>query len=337
MRFSIIIPVYNGEDVIKRCISSILNQSFKDFELLIIDDGSTDNTRKICELYKNEYGCIRYFAQSNKGPSVARNFALNQARGEYICFIDVDDYIESNYLKVLNEYIEEYATDVIFLGFLFEDGKTKEILSKVNLKKDMYNKNEFGSLVKKLVDNDIFGYTWCKIIKKSILNNIWFDTNYSLHEDTIFICEVLKKAKAVCICDQYLYHYTKAEGTLCTKYRDDIIENMEYVNKKIFSFYNEINIESIDVMILQRAVFSMYLILKNYTQKYSNKISLKEANSFMKGYTVSEIIKRKKIYKQLNFGKKKWIFYSVIILKSGWLFKFLIEILRLNNKGEYYK
>jgi len=335
MQFSVIVPVYNGEKVIERCILSVISQKFDDFELLIINDGSSDKTSDICKLYEKKESRIKYFEQLNKGPSEARNLGLKNAKGKYICFIDSDDYVEDSYLYFLNDNIKKYEADIIFIGFLFENQKTGEILSKVHLNEKLYKRNEFGNLAQKLIDNDIFGYTWCKAIKRDILNEIYFDTNYSLHEDTLFICDVFDRAGSIATCKEYLYHYTKSEGTLCTRYRDDIIENMEYVNKKIFNFYEKINISNIDEMIVQRAVFSMYLVLKNYTQNYSKDISAHKANLFMNGYTVSEIIKRKDIYKQLKLGKKKWIFYIIIVLRSGILFKFLIKIISLNNKGEY--
>ncbi|GFI40418.1 putative glycosyltransferase EpsJ [Thomasclavelia cocleata] len=332
MEFSIIIPVYNGEQVIEQCVISILNQKFTDFELLIINDGSSDRTGEICELYEKRDKRVKYLRQSNKGPSEARNLGLNNARGEYICFIDADDYVEEYYLESINKNIKKYSPDIIFLGFVFENQKTKEVLSKVSIESKLYKRDEFSALAKKLIDNDIFGYTWCKVIKKDILRNIYFDTNYSLHEDTLFICNVFEKAFSIVTCEDYLYHYIKSLDTLCTKYRDDIIENLEYVNKEIFNFYKRINIDDIDTMVVQRAVFSMYLIIKNYAQKYSKQISLSKATLFMKGYTISEILKRKKIYKQLNLGKKKWIFYIIIILRSEYLFKFLIKIIHFKNK-----
>ena len=109
---SIIVPVYNVEKYLDRCIQSILVQSFKKFELVLINDGSTDNSLKICQKYREEDNRIVLISQPNKGLSAARNTGLENIHGEYVCFIDSDDFVEKNYLRSLYNNLEKNKADI---------------------------------------------------------------------------------------------------------------------------------------------------------------------------------------------------------------------------------
>ena len=132
-KISIIIPVYNAEKYLKICVDSILNQTFKDFELILIDDGSSDTSKEICEQYIKLDNRVKVIEQSNKGVSVARNNGLENSCGEYIMFCDSDDWIEEECLENLYyKFIQDKNTDIIFSGiykdFYFND---KKIMNKI--------------------------------------------------------------------------------------------------------------------------------------------------------------------------------------------------------------
>lgn len=326
MKFSVIIPVYNCEKYLKRCIKSVINQTYKDFELILINDGSTDGSRVICKWAEEKDHRVIFIEQENKGPSAARNRGIEKATGDFVIFIDADDYIEKSCFRELQDFLQNNDVDILFKGFKFENQRTGEILDEVALSKGVYDKSEFHSIIKKLIDNDLFGYTWCKVIKTKIFVefNLRFNINYSLHEDLLLICQACEKVESIGVLDTTSYHYTKDEHTLCTKFRNNMIENMEYVNEQVFSFYKRINIDNIDKMIVQRAVFSIYLILKNYAIKSDIQRDDDKFRQLLEGKTIAEIKLRREIYFDAIKGKKKWIIYFVCMSKSLLLFKIML-------------
>lgn len=125
---SIIVPVYNVEKYLDRCVQSILIQSFKRFELILVNDGSTDNSFEICQKYRKKDSRVILISQENKGLSAARNTGLNNAHGDYICFIDSDDFIEKDYLKLLLNNLKSNNADISICEYFSSNEKGKNIL-----------------------------------------------------------------------------------------------------------------------------------------------------------------------------------------------------------------
>ena len=126
---SIIIPIYNVEKYLVRCIESILNQSYKSFELILINDGSTDKSGEICDLYKSKDKRIKVIHKVNNGASEARNTGIENSNGGYICFVDGDDWIENNMLREMKEYFEIYNPDLIINGLSIDNINLQGICS----------------------------------------------------------------------------------------------------------------------------------------------------------------------------------------------------------------
>lgn len=328
MRFSILIPVYNCEKYLERCIDSVINQTYEDFELILINDGSTDRSADICRKFEIIDDRIIVLEQANQGPGAARNNGIKKAQGDFIVFVDADDYIENSCLEDLQRYLQKNDVDILFKGFKFENQRTGEILNEISLQEGMYYKPEFRHIIKVLIDNDLFGYTWCKVIKTKLFRKypIEFNTQYSLHEDLLLICQLCEKVDTIGISDTTSYHYMKGEETLCTKFRSDMVENMEFVNKQVFDFYKNIKIDNIEEMIVQRAVFSVFLILKNFAIQDGSTDAIHSYKKLLNGKTVEEIRKRKRVYLKVIQGKKKWIVYFICMLKNPILFKWVVLI-----------
>jgi glycosyltransferase involved in cell wall biosynthesis len=119
-KVSVVIPNYNSEDYIHRCIDSLLNQSFKDFELIIIDDGSTDNSGMIADHYASTHSCVKVIHQANSGVSAARQVGLTAARGKYVTFVDPDDWVEPDMLQCLVGKAEQEDVDILFCDFFID-------------------------------------------------------------------------------------------------------------------------------------------------------------------------------------------------------------------------
>ena len=227
-KISVIVPVYNVEKYLNRCIDSILNQSYSDFELILVDDGSPDNSGKICDEYAQMDERVRVIHKENGGVSLARNAGIDNARGEYITFIDSDDSIKGNFLESAIAHMDN--VDLYVSGLEMITINNGEIT-----KKDDYTIEEAKRLsITELYENVnktfpqicICGPT-CKIYKANIIKDkgISFEKGISLGEDTLFnlsYCEHIEKVyfdKGI-----YYTYYRENENSLFSKYHKDIYE-----------------------------------------------------------------------------------------------------------------
>lgn len=205
---SIIIPIYNASQYLNECIQSVVNQSYKNFECILIDDGSSDGSEIICNQWAQKDDRVRVIHQPNQGVSKARNKGIAEAEGEYIAFIDSDDWIDSNYLNTLLQPIEEYNVDLVVCGLQqhYSNGTFKNYSYKAGIIHiEQQDTNAFTDINKKFL---LFGPV-IKLYKRTIIqtHNIHFPPEYTYGEDLLFNYNYLEYVKAVYIVDQCLYHY----------------------------------------------------------------------------------------------------------------------------------
>ena len=224
--FSVIIPVYNAESSIVRCMESLKKQNGYSFEVLVIDDGSTDSSGRICDRFAAENSEFRVYHRKNQGPSSARNFGLQLARGKYIAFVDSDDFVADNYFEKIENGFRQSDSDILFIGYTdcFVDGKMG--LSHVP---KQYS-SDFYEMVAKLSENDLFGYTWCKVFRRTVIQNCKFHEELDLFEDEIFICDVLNGCHSIAVVEYPIYFYVRSNRTNLTgKVRQDYCNLQDYV------------------------------------------------------------------------------------------------------------
>ena len=208
-KVSIIVPVYNVELYLSRCIESILAQSFTNFELLLIDDGSPDNSGKICDDYAKKDSRIRVFHKKNGGVSSARNLGLDNAQGEWIAFVDSDDWVGDN---LLDGFVSsDLSADLIIQGFYAKNWPysktTKEI--NVSLKEYLFKNENIVECINYLHISHNIGFLWCRFFKKRIIDdfNIQFNESYPLREDQEFIFHYMTKIDRIKTLAISEYHY----------------------------------------------------------------------------------------------------------------------------------
>ena len=231
---SIIIPVYKVEKYISKCIESVLNQTYTNFELILVDDGSPDKSGEICEEYAKTDSRIKVIHKLNGGVSSARNAGLDAASGEYIAFVDSDDYVTDTYISDLLIY----GYDFVIAGYIEEktDGSRKSI---IRTPADV-SKLSFGSEYQyKILSSDYVIYgSWSKLFKKSIIeeNNIRFDINNCMGEDTIFSSDYLVHCKSFKIVDKTPYIYVRYGNstTLSTTLSKNYLISYEQTEKKVY-------------------------------------------------------------------------------------------------------
>lgn len=221
---SIIVPIYNTEKYLKRCINSILSQSFKDFELLLIDDGSTDGSLQIIKEYEEYDKRVRIFSNKNQGPALTRNFGIDMAKSDYLMFIDSDDYIDQGYLADYFNAVSQSNVDIAIGGY-------KRVIGEKTTYTLRLKQGEFSKYV---VTGPV-----CRIIKKEFLNdnNIRFlDTNSS--EDVYFNLMIYNKTEKIKIIDNvgynYFYNANSLSNTAHKGFKKDIriIELLDLINVK---------------------------------------------------------------------------------------------------------
>ena len=221
-KISVIVPVYNVEKYLPRCIDSILSQTFTDFELLLIDDGSTDESGKICDEYAKKDKRIRVFHQENGGVSATRNLGLEEASAEWICFVDSDDWVEEDCLSAL--FYDGCLTSecVVCQSFYVEKELCAEKPYKSRLYPDVILKAPFEEqVIMQLVLNDYSVNIFAKLFNKKVISEhrIFFCESTSAFEDAVFLHQYFLYIQEIHLRSSVSYHYMQRKGaqSLTTK------------------------------------------------------------------------------------------------------------------------
>lgn len=210
MKYSVIIPVYNVEKYIDRCLQSVISQNYEDMEIIVIENGSTDNSPHICDTYANKYANISVYHIENHGVGSARNFGLSKARGEFIYFVDADDYLIGNLFSDLEEKLHD---KVDLLVFSYYNSIEKDLIELKRNPKILPNdvsldKTNFITSFKELVLTDMMYTVWNKIYRRDFLieNNLYF-LRYELGEDVRFNLKVYELVENISLSTECYYVY----------------------------------------------------------------------------------------------------------------------------------
>ncbi|WP_412034809.1 glycosyltransferase family 2 protein [Streptococcus uberis] len=215
---SIIIPVYNVKDYLGRCLDSILKQTYSNFEVLLVNDGSTDGSAEICQDYQKKDCRFRLFHQENAGASAARNFALTQAHGDYLTFIDGDDFIEETYLEHLHTALVKNNSDISVCNFTSFNEERKSFLFFIT--SEMYFEKNYS--IQEWLDQEthtkynmnlVFTFSPLKLFKKDLFDGIEYP-NYQVREDDATIYKVYLKANQITFINEGSYYYSQRAGSL---------------------------------------------------------------------------------------------------------------------------
>ena len=264
---SVLVAAYNMQDLLERCLQSLISQTLENIEIIVVNDGSTDNTGKICDRYAKKDGRIRVIHQSNLGLPMARKAGLDAANGKYISFVDSDDWCEADMCERLWENAVDTGADMVFCSAYRhrDDGIAK--ICNLPLPVGTYAVKEiyqsyilplYGDMkTDRLITT---GYVWCCLFKKEVLQGIRFFKKICLHEDEVMVLQALSQAKTVSITDDALYHYNRMGSNTMSKkncYWEGYWENMAAVfwAKKMFAC----NLFSDDKEYMYRLVTWLYL------------------------------------------------------------------------------
>lgn len=233
---SIIIPVYNAEQHIAKCLKSILRQTYKNIELIIVNDGSTDNSLEICHNFQKKDNRIKIITIENSGPSKARNIGLKTSAGSYIQFVDADDYVEDTITqRLVASMMDNYQLVICGYNIIFNNKKIVNILEDAE-----YKLNEFLDIFCDLYKKNQFQYLWNKIYSASIIKsyNISFNEETKRGEDALFNIDYLEKCSVILIINEPLYNYVHYNSLSLTRnYNKSLFIDQKRVFLRIINLF----------------------------------------------------------------------------------------------------
>ena len=243
---SIIVPVYNSELYINRCLDSLLKQTYKNIEIVIVDDGSKDNSLQLIKDYANKDSRIKVYTQSNQGPSVARNTGLDNSTGKYIMFVDADDFIDKNMVANMVEVIKDDKNTLVLCD-------NSEIWANEIEERKLFDTDK--NCIKKVdviksIASGKAGLVCGKLFNKNIIkeHNIKFDKEIKMCEDQIFFLNISRYCDDFIYIPKSLYFYDRRnENSITIKYKEKVIDNQIYVINIIKEILKTLDIESDDI------------------------------------------------------------------------------------------
>lgn len=284
LQLSIIIPVYNVEKYLSRCVNSLLIQkSTFAYEIILIDDGSNDGSEITCDKYGSENGIVRVIHKLNGGVSSARNTGLSVAKGEFVWFVDSDDYAEKDSLRTIEETITSHNSDIYEFSFIRNN-------SKVSLGKDHIFLNNNKDIIRTFLKKPKF-HLWNKIIRREIIGDTTFVNEIKIGEDFLFLATVFNKANSYFYIDSAVYDYfdnrsDSAMTTLTETVKNQNIELIFNYIKKHKNLFNENNYSALPAVFISKHLFfspknTMSVILMSFIKDLQVKSILK-ANCTLK-------------------------------------------------------
>lgn len=287
IKVSIITSIYNSEQFLKKCIDSYINQTLKEIEIILINDGSNDNSEEICKEFLFDER-IKYFSQENKGKSAGINFGYKKAKGEYILILDSDDYIDLNLCEETYKLAKEKNLDIVNFGYTYIKNNTYNKKHSIFPKNKIITNREIKNLIKQNTHNTkILWFTWSNLIKKELL-----DTHQILHNeslkigvDSTFNLECYLNSSRIYSIDKCYYFYKYNSDSLTqSKYKPNLINNIENqfnARMKLYKKYGLIDTESLIDISRYYLQHSLFLIFKNEINKKNLNIKrLKEIKEY---------------------------------------------------------
>lgn len=245
IKVSIILPVYNVEKYIDRCLKSLVNQTMKEIEILIINDGTLDNSMEICEKYAKIDQRIKIYNKDNEGLGLTRNYGLKRASGEYICFVDSDDYVTDDMCELLYATAKKYEADIVY-GGIYRDNNEGKILKKpsTNSTKIWKGQDEIKNLLldfiatkpKEKKDTIMEVSVWKAVFKKSIFDKYginFVSEREFISEDVIFDIDFFLKSQCIVAIPDCVYFYCVNQNSLSKRFRPDRFRKVKILYEEI--------------------------------------------------------------------------------------------------------
>ena len=277
---TIIVPVYNVEKYLEKSIRSLMAQSYKNIEIVLVDDGSPDNSGKICDSLANEDSRIKVIHKNNGGVSSARNAGIENSSGDYICFIDGDDYVTEGYISDMYEVSSKYNSDITTSNQfkIWPDGKKKELFKQNKPYGTVTTKSGVETLSDMLYGKTCYATCCCKLYKKEIFKDIRFPV-YHMGEDSFTMYQCFMKAESVAHLYKPNYYYIQhQESAMHTDNYDKFYDYIELSDNFISTVKDHPVLFLPAVNRLIENNFWVYMKMRKYPEKYKNQLEHITAN-----------------------------------------------------------
>ena len=272
MTVSVIMPVFNAEKFLPRSIESVIHQTYRTIELILVNDGSSDSSEAICQKYGREDGRIKVVSQKNKGPAAARNTGVRQATGDFVFFLDADDFIHENALQLLTAKFDQFQPDMVMgnfcklindrevikqpVAFQVEEGFFEGQMKELSLR-------DIVSFVRHFLrhpSNHLISYCWARLYKLSIIqdHHIAANENMRLFEDLVFNLEYLKHTRKMIFVNEPLYtyamHTNHVSASMAMINADSLLHDMNMFRSRTSDFLQQADVADLEAMNIQREI-----------------------------------------------------------------------------------
>lgn len=312
---SIIIPIYNSSKYLERCLLSVINQTYNEIEIILINDGSTDNSIEICNAYRKLDSRIKIIDKQNDGVSVARNIGIDYSKGRYLMFVDSDDWIDKNAINEMYKLMKTYGVNIVKCNFVNENNikpkinNVNELLVNVPISSDEFYKIVYNTIC----SSDFFNSVWGQLVDRNVIKNS-FDKNLIFGEDYLFSVEMILNSEKIYITDRPFYHYFLNNTGICKNIEKNIIkrkiENITFVYERIIYILNcKINnteLKMLYIRFFKELILNYYNLIGQHSctnKKILNNIFNNEnSKKFIRSIKYSD-------YKSENFINKPFLFF----------------------------
>lgn len=286
-KVSIIIPLYNKSEYIEKCLTLLLDQQYQDFEIIVVDDGSTDNSSKIVEKITESGDRIRLIHQENQGVASARNRGLQEARGEWIWFVDADDRPDIHWLTAVGTHLDDSRRDIIFGEFVkvYPDGQEEKVATEYS--GEISPEELAGCFMKEQYATGFFGYLWCKLIRKSFIeeSGVQFQAGLTLAEDLKFMVQLYRNSPRCLLLHENAMYYTVDAVNSSGEKEIDYKAQLE-IQYQIFQWIEQLGLlqeyqERRNFQISSYVAFVFYYGFENNNSISSEAVWLKEHPEYM--------------------------------------------------------
>lgn len=273
-KISIIIPVYNTEKYLKRCLNSLVRQTLKDIEVILINDGSLDNSSNICDEYAEKDSRFKVVHKENGGASKSRNIGLNMACGEYICFVDSDDYIDTNGFEEMYNIATEKNVDIVLSNHFYGESNINNVKFPKNV---VVEKDEIKKMLVNSNTDFFLPFLWRNIFKNTEeQQKIRFKTNLKYGEDSLYnLTSYLSANRMYCI-DKAFYHYMQNDTSTMNSKKKKFLYYLNNLYKEKMKLYEEGNLNELKPDLYNYTIQHTLIILIDEASKYSNIFKLRQ-------------------------------------------------------------
>ena len=342
-KVSVILPIYNVEPYLERCIRSVVNQTYNNLEIILVDDGSPDKCPQICEKWKNKDSRIVVIHKKNEGLGMARNSGLDVATGEYVCFFDSDDYIKEDAIEKCISTAQENRADIVIYGFSDVDAQGNVIKTMIpHTKKDLYVGAEvqadflpdlIAPDIVRGIKSDLWMSAWCSFYSMDLIKRSqwkFVSERKVISEDIYSLLDLYSNVNRVCVLKQSLYFYCANESSLTHVFKEDRFEKIKIFYDECVKIankhgYNSKTINRLTYPYISNTLAALKLIITSSNLKEEKKVAV---YSILKDKHLRNVILNTDYHKDII---QRRIFMNMIVFK---MYSLCYYLLCWRNKNE---